>query len=301
MAYFLQIIANGLHNGALYALLAYGYVLTYCVTKRANLAHGAVFAFSGQILVLGATVGYTVLWMTLPAALGFGALTSIVLTVIVLMVLARTIVPRFIDRAPNMMITTTLGVAIVLMEGARIGADTRDYWLPPLLNARVGLLPLTGAPTLTALQIANIAAIAAAIAASQVVLTGTLAGRALRAVSDDPVAANLCGIDAAKVRRNAVLAGGALAAVGGMLATLFFGNMSFGAGLSYGLKVLFIASAGGFSKPFHAAVGAFLFGEAEALWDGYFPIVWRELVFYSLLALMLCLRTEHRLTQTQRF
>jgi branched-chain amino acid transport system permease protein len=301
LAYFLQTIANGLHNGALYALLAYGYVLTYSVTKRANLAHGAVFAFSGQILVLGATVGYTVLWMTLPAALAFGALTSIVLTVIVLMVLALTIVPRFIDLAPNMMITTTLGVAIVLMEGARIGADTRDYWLPPLLNARVGLSPLAIAPTLTALQIVNIAAIAAVIAASQVVLTRTLAGRALRAVSDDPVAANLCGIDAAKVRRNAVLAGGALAAVGGMLATLFFGNMSFGAGLFYGLKVLFIASAGGFSKPLHAAVGAFLFGEAEALWDGYFPIVWRELVFYSLLALLLCLRTEHRLTQTQRF
>lgn len=33
LAYFLQITANGLHNGALYALLAYGYVLTYSVTK----------------------------------------------------------------------------------------------------------------------------------------------------------------------------------------------------------------------------------------------------------------------------
>ncbi len=301
MAYFLQITANGLHNGALYALLAFGYVLTYSVTKRANLAHGAVFAFSGQILVLGATMGYTALWMTLPAALAFGALASAILTFIVLMVLAFTVIPRFIDRAPNMMITTTLGIAIILMEGARIGADTRDYWLPPLLGTRTSLLPWTGAPTLTALQLVNIAAIAAAIAASQFVLSRTIAGRALRAVSDDPVAANLCGIDAAKVRRNAVLAGGVLAAFGGVLATLFFGNMSFGAGLTYGLKVLFIASAGGFSKPIHAAFGAFVFGEAEAIWDGYFPIIWRELVFYSLLALMLCLRTENRLVATTRF
>ena len=36
------------------------------------------------------------------------------------------------------------------------------------------------------------------------------------------------------------------------------------------------------------------------MWDGYFPIVWRELVFYSLLALMLCLRTENRLAADQR-
>lgn len=301
LAYFLQITANGLHNGALYALLAYGYVLTYSVTKRANLAHGAVFAFSGQILVLGATVGYSVLWMTLPAALAFGGLTSVILTFVVLMVLANTVIPRFIDRAPNMMITTTLGVAIILMEGARIGADTRDYWLPPLLNTSTSLLPWADAPTLTTLQLVNIAAIAAAIYASQLVMSRTIAGRALRAVSDDPAAANLCGIDAAKVRRNAVLAGGGLAAFGGMLATLFYGNMSFGAGLTYGLKVLFIASAGGFSKPIHAAVGAFFFGEAEALWDGYFPIIWRELVFYSLLALMLCLRTENRLASTTRY
>jgi branched-chain amino acid transport system permease protein len=301
LVYLLQIMANGLHNGALYALLAYGYVLTYSVTKRANLAHGAVFAFSGQILVLGATAGYTALWMTLPAALAFGAFASIILTGIVLCTMAYLVVPRFIDRAPNMMITVTLGIAIILMEGARLGADTRDYWLPPLLSMQTPVLPLNGAPTLTALQLVNLAGIAAAILAAQTILNHTIAGRALRAVSDDPGAANLCGIDAAKVRRNAVLSGGALAAFSGMLATLYFGNMSFGAGLTYGLKVLFIASAGGFAKPVHAAVGAFLFGEAESLWDGYFPIAWRELVFYSLLALMLCLRTEHRLTVGQRF
>ncbi len=301
MAYLLQIIANGLHNGALYALLSYGYVLIYCVTKRANLAHGAVFAFSGQILVLGATTGYTALWMTLSAALAFGAMSSIILTGIVLLVLARLIVPRFIDRAPNMMITVTLGMAIILMEGARLGADTRDYWLPPLLNMQTRLMPFNDSPTLTALQLVNLAAIAATIITAELVLNRTIAGRALRSVSDDPAAAKLCGIDAAKVRRNAVLAGGALAAFGGMLATLYFGNMSFGAGLTYGLKVLFIASAGGFSKPVHAAAGAFLFGEAESLWDGYFPIVWRELAFYSVLAMALCLRVENRTTSDQRF
>ena len=300
MAYLLQIITNGLHNGALYALLAYGYVLTYSVTKRANLAHGAVFAFSGQILVLGATAGYNVLWMTLPAALAFGALSSAILTGIALLILAWIIVPRFIDRAPNMMITVTLGIAIILSEGARIGAGARDYWLPPLLNAQTPLLPWPDAPSLTALQLINIIAIMMVIVAAEMVLRQTSAGRALRAVCDDPAAADLCGTNAAKVRRNAVLAGGILAAFGGMLATLYFGNMSFGAGLTYGLKILFIASAGGFSSPARAAAGAFLFGEAEALWDGYFPIVWRELVFYSLLALTLCLRSEGKLTATQR-
>ena len=40
---------------------------------------------------------------------------------------------------------------------------------------------------------------------------------------------------------------------GGLLTLIYIGNMSFGAGLSYGIKVLFIAAAGGFTSPRNAA------------------------------------------------
>ena len=40
MHYFLQQFLNGLHSGALYALLAFGYVLTNGMLKRTDLAHG---------------------------------------------------------------------------------------------------------------------------------------------------------------------------------------------------------------------------------------------------------------------
>ena len=45
MLYFFQQVLNGLHSGALYALLAFGYVLTNGVLHRTNLAYGALFAF----------------------------------------------------------------------------------------------------------------------------------------------------------------------------------------------------------------------------------------------------------------
>ena len=72
--------------------------------------------------------------------------------------------------------------------------------------------------------------------------------------------------------------------------------MSFGAGLTYGIKVLFIAAAGGFTTPRNAALAAFLFGETEALWDGYLPVMWREAFLYGVLALLLVLngRPERR-------
>lgn len=295
MDYFFQILANGLHNGALYALLAYGYVLAGTVTKRPNLAHGAIFAFSGQALVLAANAGYNVLWMTLPAAILFGASVSAALCAVLLWALATRLMPPFLARSPNGMIVVTLAVAMVLMEAARIGSDTRDHWLPPVLAARISLLPVPAPPTITLLQLINIALIAALILASELTLARTAAGRSLRAVADDRLAASLSGVNAARVTSWAIATGGAMAAFGGMLALLYFGNMSFGSGLIYALKVLFIASAGGFSSPLAAAFGAFAYGEAEAIWDGYMPTVWRDAVFFSFLAFILIFRRENHL------
>ncbi|RUW85626.1 branched-chain amino acid ABC transporter permease, partial [Mesorhizobium sp. M8A.F.Ca.ET.059.01.1.1] len=51
MLYFFQQVLNGLHSGALYALLAFGYVLTNGILHRTNLAYGALFAFCGQAMI----------------------------------------------------------------------------------------------------------------------------------------------------------------------------------------------------------------------------------------------------------
>ena len=72
MLYFLQQVLNGLHASALYALLAFGYVLTNGVLHRTNLSYGALFAFSGQSMILVAVFGWYVLWMTLPATVALG-------------------------------------------------------------------------------------------------------------------------------------------------------------------------------------------------------------------------------------
>jgi branched-chain amino acid transport system permease protein len=247
------------------------------------------------MLVLAATFGYATLWMTLTASIFFGIAIAVASSALVLIILARKIFPAFIKQSPNMMIVATLAVSIILMEGARIAADTRDYWIPPLLSSQVHLPLSEHAPSLTMLQWINMTIIAGTILATQIFLSKTSAGRSLRAVSNDAQAAEIVGVNVNRVIAFAIIGGGAMACLAGILAVLYFGNMSFGSGLVFGLKILFITSAGGFSNPLRAAFAAFLFGEAEALWDGYLPIVWREPVFYSALAVMLCLRKQNRL------
>ncbi|TIU31195.1 MAG: branched-chain amino acid ABC transporter permease, partial [Mesorhizobium sp.] len=77
MLYFFQQVLNGLHSGALYALLAFGYVLTNGILHRTNLAYGALFAFCGQTMILTAAFGYQALWLTLTAAVALGVAAAL--------------------------------------------------------------------------------------------------------------------------------------------------------------------------------------------------------------------------------
>ena len=298
MSYFGQIILNGAHTGALYALLAYGYILTYQVTKRANFAHGAVFAFTGQNLILFTAYGWNSLFLIFPLALAFGALVSACLSFIVLLVLARTVFPPVIDRAPNTMIAVSLGVALSLAELARLAADTKDYWLRQFFAHPVDIIPSLGV-RLTQIQIFNLALTAAALIALELSTRRSRTGRTIRALADDPLAAQMMGVNKAAVSTIAIVAGGGCAVLAGALAAFYFGNLGFGAGLVFGLKVIFISAAGGFSVPAMAAGGAFAIGLAESLWDGYFPTIYRDAALYMLLTLLLALRTETSLAHVR--
>ena len=119
-------------------------------------------------------------------------------------------------------------------------------------------------------------------------------GRNWRAVSDDPLAASLLGIDAGRVVVLAGLTTAAFSAVSGIMATAYYGSMDFGAGLMFGLKVVMIAAIGDQSSPARCAVGAALFGLAETFWGAYMPFLWRDLAMFSVLVVLAVVMRQER-------
>jgi branched-chain amino acid transport system permease protein len=297
MSYFLQLLFNGVHNAALYALLAYGYVLIHGLTHRTDLSLGAIFAFSGQTFILVAAFGWSILWMTLPAALSFGLLSAAAYVGIGGYAIAKLIYAPLDTGTRNTILVATLGLSIFLMELSRIAADTRDYWLPPMLATPVQLLGTGVDISLTQLQVANIIIALAVIAIGETVMLRTSAGRIWRAVSDEPAATAMCGIDPDRVRTKAILTAYGVCALAGFLAALYYGNVSFNTGMIFGLKILFITAAGGFSRPLYAAFGAAIVGLVESLWGGYFSVLWRDAAVFSLLVFVLATRISPQETE----
>jgi branched-chain amino acid transport system permease protein len=295
MLYFFQQALNGLHSGALYALLAFGYVLTNGILHRTNLAHGALFAFCGQTMILTAVFGYQMLWLTLLAAVALGVVTAFLYAALVSQVLSRNVFEPLAQRTPNAVVVTTLGVLLFLSEASRIAADTHDLWLPPMLAQPIVIAQdATFKATLTLIQLLDCAVALAALGLASWAFVRSSFGRRWRAVSDDPKAAAMCGIDVRAVFRHAVLSSGFFAALAGIMAGLYYGNVSFDSGLVYGLKILFVTAVGGYLSPPRAALGAAAFGMAESLWAGYFAVEWRDAWIYLFLVAMLVLAGPRR-------
>jgi branched-chain amino acid transport system permease protein len=159
-----------------------------------------------------------------------------------------------------------------------------------MLAAPVQLLGQKMDVSLTQMQVANIVIALAVIASGEAIMLRTSAGRIWRAVSDEPLATAMCGINPKRVRTQAILAAYGVCALAGFLAALYYGNVSFNTGMIFGLKILFITAAGGFSRPLHAAFGAAIVGMVESLWGGYFSVLWRDAAVFSLLVFVLATR-----------
>ncbi|SMF50599.1 branched-chain amino acid ABC transporter permease [Neorhizobium sp. CSC1952] len=295
MAYLLQQLANAFPLAALYAALAFGYAIAFAVTKRADITYGAIFAFSGHTYLLFAHIGWDRFWLIFPAALAMGAAGALVGGVGAGVAIGRFVMRPLAKISPNAVIVASLGVLMVLMEGARLASDTRELWLPPFMNEAVVFWRGDGFPViLTRIQLINVAVMLAMIGAGHLVLARTRWGRMWRAVADDPLAAELSGTDASRVFVTAYASAALFASICGVLATSHYGTMDFGAGLLFGLKVVLIAAAGGHSNPLRSAAGAAVVGFAETLWSGYGPIVWRDFVIVSILVAVLVMSRRER-------
>lgn len=290
MAYLVQQLVLALPLAGLYAALAFGYSLAFGVTRRADIAYGAFFAFGGQIYVLFVDLGWNAYRLIMPAALAFGALATLFQLALVGRFAGRRIMGRLVPVSPNAVIVAALGLLMVLMEAARLLSGTRDLWLPPLLSSPIPLVHMGGqAIVLTGMQAVNIAGFSMIVLCGALLLTHTRLGRVWRAVTDDSKAAALCGVNADRVFAMSYLAAVLIAGLTGMLATNYYGNMDFGSGLMFGLKVLLIAAVGGYGSPVRSALGAAMLGLAETLWGAYAPFVWRDLAVFSALILVLTL------------
>jgi branched-chain amino acid transport system permease protein len=291
MSYFLQQLINGLTLGAIYALIAIGYTMVYGIIGMINFAHGEIYmigAFVSLItfFVLG-TVGVTwvpfALVIVLLSAMGFTAAYGWTVE----RVAYRPLRGSF-RLAP---LISAIGMSIFLQNYVQLLQGAQVKSLPPVITGGFRLMQ-TGsfAVQLSYLQIVIILVTIALMAGFSVMIAATPLGRAQRACEQDMTMAALLGVDVDRTISQTFLIGAALAAVAGMMVTLYYGVIDFFIGFLAGMKAFTAAVLGGIGSLPGAVLGGFLIGLIEALWSAYFSSAYKDVAVFGVLILVLILR-----------
>jgi branched-chain amino acid transport system permease protein len=287
-------LVSGLTLGSIYALIALGYTMVYGILKLLNFAHGDVY-------MVGAFLGFFVLdWLggpLTPAVTGWLAI-AIMFAVAMLGCGALGVgIERFAYRplrnAPRIApLISALGVSIFLQNSALLlwGPDFRDYDTFDLVG--VSTYSIGKNFFITNIQILTIAASIGLMLVLALLVSRTRAGKAMRATSFDREAAEMMGISVDRVISFTFFVGSALAAAGGVMFGIVFGQIFSLMGFTAGLKGFTAAVVGGIGSIPGAMLGGFLIGLAEAFSTGYLPggSTYANLYVFALLIAMFLIR-----------
>lgn len=277
----LQQVMNALSLGSIYALIALGYTMVYGIIKLINFAHG-------EIYMIGAFVGY---WVMRVFELGvFEALIAAMLVCTVLGVLIERIAYRPLRKSTRLAsLITAIGVSLLLQYTMMrfVGADPRAYPALPDYMTKVFTI---GGVVIRSQQLFIIGISVLLMILLQFIVKTTRMGKAMRAVSQDPEAAQLMGISVDRTISFTFAIGSALAGAAGVLVGIYYNTINPFMGIMPGLKAFVAAVFGGIGIIPGALIGAFVIGGAETAVSSFGFSLLRDGVVFAILIVILILK-----------
>jgi len=255
--------------------------------------------YDGLVLV-GAVVGFYFGWRW---SMGSGRVLQCVAGIVgaalcsgVGLLIAR----RFNRPAPpspslNVLITA-IGVSLLLENGGQFVFGPNPKAFPALFPAKAVHL---GTMVISSNQIAVLVITVILIAALQWIVLRTKLGTAMRALSFNPMAASLVGINNDVVIAFTFGLGSALAAAGGILYSINYPSIEPLMGILPGLKAFVAAVLGGIGNIPGAALGGLLLGIIETFVNGSRFSTWTDAIAFAILILILLLRPAGLLGKAQ--
>jgi branched-chain amino acid transport system permease protein len=263
----IQQLINGLVLGSMYALIALGYTMVYGVLNLINFAHG-------DILMIGAMVGLTILKMVQVTAPGLPGIVKLLIAIIgavpvcvIVSLIIERVAYRPLRNAPRLApLITAIGVSILLQTLAMIIWGRSPLPFPQVLSSEpITFMGALISPTQILLLLLALAAMGALV----FMVERTKIGRAMRATAENPRVAGLMGVDSNRVIILTFAIGAALAAIAGVMWGANYSTGQFAMGFLPGLKAFCAAVLGGIGNIYGAMLGGILLGLIESLGAGY--------------------------------
>jgi branched-chain amino acid transport system permease protein len=252
-----QLVGSGLALGAIYALVALGFVVIYRASQVFNFAQGELLAFGAFAMVGLCDLGVPWGLALLGSAAATGALGAGIERVVLRPLVGR---PVFV----TIILTLFVGAILRAFLLAVWGPEARGLPTPWETTATVEIF---GARLLWN-SLGAVVAAAASLGGFFVLLRRTRLGVAMRAAASDQEVALALGIPVGRVLGATWFVAGALAAVAGVFLGLFPRSVDPTLGL-VALRAFPAVIVGGLDSPSGTVLAALLLGLLEVLCQGY--------------------------------
>ncbi len=285
----LQLIFGGISQGCIYGLIALGFVLIYKATETISFAQG-------ELMMVGA-FGALLLTKSLGFSYALAVLTAVVALAVLGLLLERMVIRPVLGQTSLAIVLITLGLGYVarglIAMVPDIGTETHTLQVPYAGQ----VLDVGGA----VISYDHLMVIGSTIAVSlllYVMFRFSKVGIAMRATSQNQLAAHYMGIPVKRINSLVWSMAAALACLAGILLapiTFIHVNMGF-----IGLKALPAAVVGGFTSLPGAILGGIIIGLVEAFSGFYLPEGFKEVSAYVVMLLVLLLYPEGLLGERTR-
>jgi branched-chain amino acid transport system permease protein len=291
MDYFLQQLVNGISLGAIYGLIAIGYTMVYGIIGMINFAHGDIYMIGAFVSLIG---------FLLMSVLGITFIPLAILCVLVLAMVFTAVYGWTVERlayrplrgAPRLApLISAIGASIVLQNFVQISQGARVKPMQPIFQGTISIS--TGGNfdiTISYLQMIIVVLTIILMLAFTYLITQTSFGRAQRATEQDRMMAALLGVNVDRTISGTFVIGASLAAVAGLMVTLYYGVIDFYIGFLAGIKAFTAAVLGGIGSIPGAMLGGLLIGLIEAMWSAYFSIAYKDVAVFAVLVAVLIFR-----------
>jgi branched-chain amino acid transport system permease protein len=278
MGRFVSLLASGVSDGAVVALVAVGFLLLFKATGIINFAHG-------ELVTLGA---YFALWadrdLGMPIVVAY--LFTLLLMFFVGVGLERIAYAPLRKRPLLVVVISTLAAATIIRSLIALWQGSSPHQLGTPIGS--GVVHVLGG-VISYQRIVVVAVAGAAIAATVAVFQRTATGRQLRSLAFDPEAAQLCGVRTRRISLVAFGISSILAALAGILISpLSTVNLTFG----FDAMVLAFAASvlGGFGSIGGVALGGLVIGIIQQLIGGYIFVNYAETLPFIVMFLIIVFR-----------
>lgn len=249
MGDFIGLAWSGIISGCLYAMGAIGIVLIYKSSNVVNFAHGNLAGLAA-FLVFGFTAGIF-------GNMAWGAAVMLTLAIMVaVMAVSYLLIAPLVFKSDLTSTIATLGVGLIAQGVTQIvfGSNVVAMELPlPAWKMQLGPIRVTS------YDIAVLLVTAGAIGILYLLIERTRIGIAFRAVSANPFASRVCGLNLRNVHLFSWVVAGLLGLIAALLIvpTTFLSSTSVA---SFMLQAFAAAVVGGFSSLPGAVLGGILIG-----------------------------------------